>query len=213
MMLKLIRCRVPPKQRDRFARGQRRWSALARLEGFLGQTGGWDQRPGKPNDAVILGFWRTTPSYDQFMREHHDPLYDASGQRGTYEWSHVSKWERRLAMPGASKDISQAVADAGFIRLAHGRVKPARGKHFMDVQERIWNPGMAAARVLAGVFCRRVDAHDEFLVCTLWRSQQDHQAYKQKHFPALREQADVDRDCVSVGGVLVCVDPAWRVAV
>ncbi len=85
MLVKWIICEVPAERRDAFARAQSRWGALAALDGFLSQVGGWmrstsppgapdgDATPGRlatseragtrgragmPGGAAIPGLWR-----------------------------------------------------------------------------------------------------------------------------------------------------------
>lgn len=82
MLLKWITCTVPPETRESFSQAQSRWAPLQTVPGFLGQLGGWNHF--HPTDAQILAFWQDEESYGQFMRHWHDPLYQQTGQAGTY---------------------------------------------------------------------------------------------------------------------------------
>lgn len=210
MIVKFIVCEVRPERQEQFARGQEAWKELRRLDGFCGQVGGWMQA--NPNTAVIVAFWRDQTSYDRFMGEVHDEVFEKNGQKGTYTTSEVTLWNRVIDIPGTHAAVDRAVVQAGFIRLARCVLKPGREEHFLSVQREIWNPGMAAAGgMLAGVFNRAQSHQNHFLVCTLWRSESDHQNYRENHFADLRRRAEVPRDCESVTGFLVVVQPTWRV--
>lgn len=210
MIVKLIRCDVLEHRRDDFASGQRAWRILAALEGFLGQSGGWAL--GGSNEAVIVALWKDQSAYDRFMRDHHDAILSAIGQRGTYQGGSVSIWHRLLDMPGCVARISDAISQAEVIRIAQCTVKDGRNAHFEAVQRDIWNPGMATAGgMLGGAFSREPDNSKEYLVCTFWRTAADHSAYRNEIFASLRERAKVDDDCESVERTLVDIEPTWRV--
>lgn len=219
MLIKLIVCRVRNVTRNRFAEGQRCWSALAGVDGFLGQVGGW--QPAKPtaittssdNTAVIVGIWRDEAAYDHFMRGIHDSIYDESGQRGSYSAIDVSKWRRRFDIPGERITMPEAIAEAALLRVARCTVRPERVDHFLDVQQGLWNPAMAAAGgVLAGVFSVGETDPQQFLVCTIWRSVDAHARYATEDLPRLREDSEVETDCCGLTGYAVPVEPAWIVA-
>lgn len=210
MLLKLIVCHVPDANRARFSHGQNDWSALRGVEGFRGQVGGWNEKD--PLEAVIIGLWRDEPAYARFMLEAHDPVFENNGQKGSYDASSVSLWDRRVDIPGSVAAMPPAIDGAGFARIAHCVVRRDRVEHFIDVQQRTWNPGMAGAGgMLAGAFSRSREDDRRFLVCTLWRSAGDHGAYVKDVFPDLRRRAEVERDCESLTGYLVPLLPAWTV--
>ena len=66
----------------RFAVGQAQWLELATIDGFVAQFGGWARDAERT--AVIVAIWRDRPSYDSFMRLHHDRLASAAEQSDTY---------------------------------------------------------------------------------------------------------------------------------
>lgn len=102
MLLKRIDCRVDASQRAAFDRAQRAWAALADVDGFVGQVGGWTG-----DGARILGLWRDRASYDAFMAGVHDEITDASRQEQTYirsavtlqdlDATHDARWLAALA--------------------------------------------------------------------------------------------------------------------
>jgi len=210
MWIKLIQCRVPAENRERFARGQAQWGALSDIGGFCGQIGGWAINA--TDLAVIVGLWADRDTYETFMRDVHDRIFEGNGQRGTYDSIDVSLWNSLLPIPGTASPAAAAVRSAGVVRLARCHVKPDRTDHFIEAQRTIWNPGMAAAGgMLAGWFSRRHQNPDEFLVCTLWQDLHEHRRYREGLFAQLRRRAEVDHDCTHVDGRLISVADDWRV--
>ncbi|MGH3975123.1 MAG: DUF4937 domain-containing protein [Pseudonocardiaceae bacterium] len=64
--MKWIRCEVI--DRSGFDRGQRAWTSLCGLPGFLGQRGGWQQH--SAGIAHIVAFWADHSSYDRRVMWH-----------------------------------------------------------------------------------------------------------------------------------------------
>ncbi len=211
MILKLIICQVPLEHRQAFSRGQECWAALGDLEGFAGQTGGWTRADS--SEAVIVGLWRDESSYDHFMSDVHDSIFESGGQKGTYALSEIALWDRLFDIRGAYADVGAAFTAAGLIRIARCNVFPDRCEHFVDVQQSVWNPGMAdAGGMLAGLFCRSRRDVRQFLVCTLWQSEDEHRRYIERVLPGLRLRAEVQRDCDSVTGWMVPIERSWTVS-
>ncbi len=211
LIVKRIVCDVLADKKTQFSQGQQEWRALAGQPGFAGQVGGW--LDGDADKAVILGCWQDVGSYDRFMSEVHDSVFDVNGQKGTYSSGHVDRWQMVLPMPGERGSLSESIEDAGLIRIAHCRVKPSRFDHFIEVQQSIWNPGMASSGgMLAGAFNRHLEDETQFLVCTLWRSEADHRHYCSVNFPDLHRRAEVGQDCDDVFGMIVHIENAWDVA-
>lgn len=210
MIVKLIRCRMEDGSHDRFMSGQQRWRPLAQVQGFVGQIGGW--RADDSDEAVIIGLWRDKASYEAFMSDVHDRLFERTGQKGSYSSSEVSLWDCLLDMPGVEPALPEAIGGGALIRIALGEVLPDRHDHFQQVQRDIWVPGMnGAPGMLAGVFSRSLQDDSKYLVCTLWESAGAHAAYRADTLPALRERAAVEGDCRSLEGFIVPVEPSWRV--
>ena len=182
MIAKLIICEVIEGKRERFSRSQEAWGELTGVEGFQGQTGGWE--PTNPGLAVVIAFWHDTEAYSRFMSEVHDTIFKTHGQEGSYESISVSLWDRKFPIPGVAGQATDAIESGRLIQVARYHVKPARQKHFIQVQHEVWSPGMAAAGgMLGGVFTQSREDKNRFLVCTLWQSQGDHDNYREKVFP------------------------------
>lgn len=202
VMIKWIRCRAADV--DSFARGQRAWSALSGLPGFLGQCGGWSRD--EPAVAHVFAWWNSRRDHQAFLTAAHDRL--AAGQADTYDTIEVRLLEHRLDIgPG----LPTAFSAGSVLRLAHCQVKADRQEHFVRTQSEVWNPGMRAAPGMrGGVFARA--GRTEFLVLSLWRSATDHERYRVDHFPALRHRARPADDLDAITGDLIELDPTWTVA-
>lgn len=210
MIVKLIICEVNGEQRERFSHSQEAWGELAGVDGFLGQTGGWELA--NRGRAVVIAFWRDPEVYSRFMSDVHDTIFKAHGQEGSYESISVSLWDQKRSIPGSAGQATDAIEPGRVIQIARCRVKPARQNHFIQVQQEVWSPGMAAAGgMLGGVFTASREDEDRFLVCTLWQSEDNHRNYQEKVLPGLERRAQADRDADSVAGLTVTVEPAWRV--
>jgi len=210
MIVKLIRCQVADEFKEKFSIAQRVWSELTVVEGFVGQAGGWEA--GKDNLAVIVAWWRDQPSYDQFMRVNHDPIYKKSGQAGSYESCEVDYWEAQFDIAGEQRHVQGAIPDGALMRLAWCEVRPDRVEHFVQVQKNFWNPAMASAGgMLAGVFSRNVKVENQYLVCTLWWTIAAHDEYRERCISNLRDQSEVVKNVAHLDGFVVHIDPSWSV--
>lgn len=211
MLIKWVRCEVV--DRDAFDRGQRGWSALAGLPGFLGQCGGLASGPrshsptehrqsdASTDVAHVFGLWRSEADHRAFLTGPHDRL--AADQAGSYSAIEVRLFERVLDIGGGFP------ARGSVVRLAHCRVRDGRRAHFEQAQASVWNPGMAAAPgMLGGVF-----AHGDsgFLVLTSWESADHHRRYTTDVFPDLFLRSGARDDLEAVAGAVIDLDPAWSV--
>jgi heme-degrading monooxygenase HmoA len=88
MLLKWIVCTIVPAKRKLFSESQAKWGEVRHVPGFLGQLGGWNVKD--PSEACILAFWENEERYKAFMEKHHDPIYETTNQRGTYDGIQVT---------------------------------------------------------------------------------------------------------------------------
>ncbi len=204
---KWIDCRVTPGAREAFAAGQRRWSAISDQPGLVGQAGGWAPDADR---ALLLGLWTDGPAYARFMRERHDGAAAQADQRSDYSTIEVAAGPVVLTMPGAAPSLPDALTRATVLRAADCRLHPGRAEHFLDVQRRLWAPGMAAADGMLGGTVTRL-ASDRYLVTTLWTTPAAHRAYTTRHLPALLPRAAVPADVRTLTGHLVPLEPSWLV--
>jgi heme-degrading monooxygenase HmoA len=214
VLLKWIVCEVANESRTAFSAAQSQWDQLRGVDGFSGQVGGWDARESAESlrSACIVGLWRDSDAYRNFMSNVHDPLVEASGQAATYASATTALFDVQFDIPGSLPDLSAAMNRCEFLRVADCRLLPGREDHFRQVQSDIWNPGMAAADgMAAGAFSRSRRDGNRFLVTTLWESEAAHAAYVRGAFPRLRERAEVESDVANLLGHRVVLEPDWRV--
>ena len=210
MIVKLVTCDVLPGNRDRFAQGQCAWATLSGVAGFCGQVGGWSKE--EPGRAVIVGFWRDQGSYDGFMRDVHDSIFDANGQRGSYTSGSVTLWEELCEMPGARETLTESLQAASLIRTIRCCVRQDRVEHFQRIQRDVCRSNMRRSEgMLGGIFARGCHAPNRFLVCTFWRTEELYDRYRTEILPGLRAQAQPDGDCESMLGLTVRLESSWTV--
>ena len=139
MLVKWIVCTVAPDKRDLFSQAQAKWGDLRHVPGFLGQVGGW--RVGDPSKACILALWENEELYKEFMEKHHDPIYEKTNQRGTYEGIKVTVSRFSGSISGSYEHILSCLPEVVFLQVGAGE---------------------NTSELLAGVFC------EEYLIFTLW---------------------------------------------
>ncbi|WP_333766628.1 YdbC family protein [Streptomyces sp. IBSBF 2435] len=201
MLVKWIRCGV--LDRAGFDRGQRRWAALREQPGFHGQAGGWSRS--QPGVAHLFAFWDGQASYDAFMAGSHDAT--AAAQTGTFEMLAVRMFTRRLDV---KVGFEPRFSDTDLLRVALCKVRPERIDHFVQMQERVWNPAMAGSPgMLRGVFAESTES--DFLVLSAWDTATERGKYREGAVARLSDRADLDGDVVSVAGDVVDVVQAWTV--
>jgi heme-degrading monooxygenase HmoA len=208
MLIKWIACHVQETQNSTFAEAQTAWGALATVDGFCGQWGGWNTH--NPLEARIIAFWRNRSAYDHFMSRIHDFLFDASGQRQAFQSISVTLSESIMEIPDEKISLPKALASE-WLRMADCTVKPERKTHFLKAQRTVWNPAIGQADGMLGAIVARVVAEPvRFHLFSFWRNEQTHSAYAQT-VPDLVERAGTKHDTVSVTGCWVRLEERWRV--
>jgi hypothetical protein len=114
MMVKWIVCEVPEKNRQAFSRGQEVWSELQGVEGFVAQFGGWNRE--RRQEACLVAVWRDELAYRQFMAEVHDPIYERTGQQGTFDSIRVKVFSQEMEV----KPVRVELLQAKVIRVLEG---------------------------------------------------------------------------------------------
>ncbi|WTD39734.1 YdbC family protein (plasmid) [Streptomyces sp. NBC_01643] len=207
MWIKWISCEVPVATRERFSGAQRAWSTISDQPGLIGQVGGWDPATDR---AHLLGLWTGAEAYKCFMRDRHDAVTARNRQDDSYTAIEIATGEVLIEMAGDSANLCHALEHATLLRVADCSLLPGREEHFIDVQRRIWAPGMAAAGgMLAGAFIRLEPRR--YLVTTLWSDAAAHQHYSTQHLPALRSRAAPENDLQSITGHALPLEADWRV--
>lgn len=205
MICKWVVCQAT--DREAFDRGQRAWTDLAALPGFLGQAGGWSAAV--PGQAHVFGFWADRKSYDAFMAAGHDRL--AAEHRSSYREIEVRLFDVTLEI-GTFRPAELTRTEV--VRLAHCLVRPDRREHFVAVQQDVWIPAMSsAAGMLGGTFGERDRGPEraEFLVLSLWESAGEQHDYSSGSVRRLRRAANAAEDIEHLVGALIELEPAWTV--
>ena len=120
MLLKVIVCNVPPNRRAAFDHAQEQWRAIATVDGFCGQLGGWSALDDR--HAIVLAFWRDRCALDRFMQSDHDCIVQRSRQSETYTAIDVTHFEVELVtLPLA--ETSDLRIDERAVEFLHAGVQ------------------------------------------------------------------------------------------
>jgi hypothetical protein len=166
-------------------------------------VGGWSRA--QPGVAHLFTFWDGPPAYHAFMAGPYEAL--AAAQAGSFEMLADRTFTRRLDV---KVGFEPRFTDVDLLRVALCKVRPDRVAHFVQMQERVWNPAMAGSPgMLRGVFAEGPES--DFLVLSAWNSATEHGKYREGAVVRLSERADLDADVLSVAGDVVDVEPAWTV--
>ena len=208
MLAKWIRCTVATAQKPAFGRMQEHWRRLADVPGFLFQIGGWNLK--NEREACILGLWEDETSYAAFMRDIHDGIIAGSGEDSAYETCVTELFDVMFRMEGCREDWAEAFATAERLRVARCIVRPEHKAHFVDVQKTVWEPGMRAAGMTAGLFAEaRIAEKLVYLVASAWPAVESHEGYMANALPQLRQQAQVERDAEELQGSAIRLERWW----
>lgn len=209
MLIKWIKCQVDEKSKLPFSDGQERWSKLKKSKGFLGQIGGWDKN--KALEAGIISFWKDSYSYNKFMENQHDDIFENSNQRNTYQNISVKIYEKMFDI--SSTDITRFLSDGNLLRIADCCVDINKQPDFEQKQKEVWNKGMTdSSGMLAGVFCRSQKQNEMYLVASLWENNHSHQWYVDNKLPSLIQNSGVKDPAIRISGNLIEINPKWVVS-
>ncbi|MBP3038613.1 YdbC family protein [Bacillaceae bacterium Marseille-Q3522] len=205
MLLKWIKCKVEDNNKQSFSEAQEKWRELHKINGFLGQIGGWDLR--KPFEAGILAFWENRDSYQHFMEHHHDYIFHRSNQRSSYLNINVQLYEKMFSI--GPEDIVKYLQSGNVLRIADCCVDEEKQHHFEQMQKDVWNNGMVASPgMLAGVFSKNENL---YLVASIWDSLRSHQQYTDNVLPTLITRSGVKSDVARISGNLIELEQRWTV--
>lgn len=210
MLLKWIVCTIAPEKRELFSESQAKWEDVRHVPGFLGQLGGWNVKD--PSEACILAFWENEEMYKEFMEKHHDPIYEKTNQRGTFDAIKVTACRSIADIPGLYDHILPSLPNAALLRLADQTLLAGHRDRFLAKQQDIWNPGMKqSGGMLAGVLGEALNDTNRVLVATLWDSEAAHPTYCDNTLPLLREKARIEENIEQISGRVVRLEPSWFV--
>ena len=187
-----------------------KWGDLRYVPGFLGQLGGWNVQD--PSEACILAFWENEEMYKEFMEKHHDPIYEKTNQRGTFDGIKVTACRSIADIPGLYDHMLLSLPEASLLRVTDQTLFTGHRERFLAKQQEIWNPGMKqSGGLLAGELGEALHDPNRILVATLWESEAAHQTYCDETLPLLHEKAHIEEDIEQVTGRVVRLEPSWLV--
>ncbi|KON70938.1 hypothetical protein AKG34_20615 [Peribacillus butanolivorans] len=206
MLIKWIKCQVNEKNKSSFSNAQEGWGELKQVDGFIGQIGGWDKN--NPFEAGIISFWRDDRSYQAFMEQQHDEIFEKSNQRNTYSNISVHIYEKMFNI--STTDMTDFLSKGSLLRVADCFVETNKQLEFKHMQKEVWNKGMKASPgMLAGVFAEKKNGR--YLVASLWENDRSHQWYVDNKLPALIQSSGVKDPAIRITGSLIKVNPKWIV--
>lgn len=206
MLIKWIVCQVPEEKRADFSRAQESWKDLAGADGFYWQRGGWNRH--RPSEACILSCWRDQHAYDQFMASLHDTIFQANHQQQTYESIAVTLADIIMEIP--DKGSITRTLKGKWLRAADCMIAPGQETHFLNVQQTVWNPALAqSAGMFGGMVAKAIHPPVRYLIFSFW--EEEAQRTYTKKVAQLRQQAETDRDTITITGYLVEENERWLV--
>ena len=206
--MKWIKCQVDEENQTAFSDAQEGWGDLKKLDGFLGQVGGWDRK--NSFEAAILSFWRDYESYQQFMNHDHDEIVERNGQKNTYNKIYVAFFEVILEI--SSTNMTKFLRNGKILRTAEYDAALNKQAHFEHIQQEVWNKGMVESPgMLACVFCKKHNYKPVYLVASLWDNNHSHQEYADNKLPSLIKQAGAEDSEIIITENLIEMNPKWTV--
>jgi heme-degrading monooxygenase HmoA len=181
---------------------------IKRVEGFLGQIGGWDKH--KLNEAGIIAFWKDNGSYQKFMEHRHDEIFENSRQKNTYKNISINFFEKMFNI--SSTNITEFLTNGSILRTAECWVYTNKQPQFEQMQKEVWNKSMAdSPGMLAGVFCNGQKENEMYLVASLWDNNHSHQWYVNHRLPTLIRSTGVKDLSKSITGNIIEINAKWCV--
>lgn len=208
MLIKWIKCEVDDSNKSLFADAQERWGRLRKIDGFLGQIGGWDLN--RPIEACILACWQDFAAYKRFMEFQHDEIYENSNQKNTFRNISVALYEKMFDL--SEMDLTSFLSKAAILRIADCHVGSEDQVHFERIQKEVWNPRMAQSPgMLAGVFCKDPSQNEKYLVASIWDHLDSHRVYMENNFPSLHQRSGMKEQSIELTGNVVLLEPKWLI--
>ncbi|MED0987211.1 DUF4937 domain-containing protein [Bacillus paramycoides] len=205
MLLKTIFCKVEEEKREMFSEAQEKWRDLQHLDGFHGQFGGWNE-----DEACVYTLWEDRNAYQSFMNDAHDTIFLNSNQEGTYISCNIEMFQTLYDI--TDTPLKDVITQGSFVRVAICDVKEGKEKHFLFIQETIWNKGMENANgMLGGVVGKSLKNENRYIVLTYWKNEMAHQNYVEEIFPELYKLANTHEDIEEIKGKQVVCKEEWLV--
>jgi heme-degrading monooxygenase HmoA len=196
VLIKWIKCKVPKHQKQSFSRAQEQWKELHGIAGFLGQVGGWN--PNNPSEACVLAFWNNLASYQSFMKNEHDAIFEKSGQQHTYESIRVKMYETIQNAPSLSERVVYIVEKSKILHVTEYMLHSSDNESF---EQKVSSTQDENGVVIWGRGCREN-------ICYLLVSMGE--IDKQRSEKG-QEWANLHQDTAEMSEVIVFLEDMWRV--
>ncbi|SNZ15567.1 protein of unknown function [Terribacillus aidingensis] len=194
MLLKRISCQVGTGKKDIFSLGQAAWSQLNTIPGFVGQIGGWDTKD--KHIAHLISLWKDTESYQYFMHNVHDEIYENSPQAPFIQNIEVETYAISIPLPDAYEETADYLAKSSCIRMERSQFNKLQRGDF--TQMRIpWM--LSAGKVGKVLFGESYKEESIFLTVTGWDSLEDEEWYQANKFPgSFKAEVNMDAEQTEV---------------
>ncbi|MDQ0243654.1 heme-degrading monooxygenase HmoA [Bacillus fengqiuensis] len=121
MLAKMMTCHVHEDQKDVFSYKQQHWAALAHVDGFIGQLGGWNLE--QQEEAFVFGLWEDEEAYQDFMKHTHDSIFYKSGQKSTYHHLHVDLSKQAVTQGGRYNFFRSSAIESHYMMVTTCRIR------------------------------------------------------------------------------------------
>lgn len=138
MLAKMMTCYVHEDQKEVFSYKQQHWAALAQVDGFIGQLGGWNTE--QQAEAFVLGLWEDEEAYQDFMKHTHDSIFYKSGQKSTYHHLNVDISKQAQTQGGRYNFFRSSAIEARYIMVTTCRVDGDRSFTVKELTDQLTHP-------------------------------------------------------------------------
>jgi hypothetical protein len=190
LLLKRISCQVGVGKKDIFSLGQAGWSQLHTVPGFVGQIGGWDTKD--KQIAHLISLWKDVESYQYFMHNVHDKIYESSSQAPSIQNIEVETFVITIPLPGDLEDSADYLTNSSCIRMERSQINKLHREVF--IQMRIpWR--LSAGKVGKVLVGESYKQENVFLTVTGWDRPENEECYQVNKFPgSFKTDVDVDAE-------------------
>ncbi|MFC3884647.1 YdbC family protein [Bacillus songklensis] len=138
MLAKMMTCHVHDNQKDVFSYKQQHWAALAHVDGFIGQLGGWNVD--QPTEAFVLGLWENEEMYQDFMKHTHDSIFYKSGQEATYHHLDVNISKQSQSMGGRYNFFRSSALESRYIMVTTCKLQENQPYVMKEIIQQLTHP-------------------------------------------------------------------------
>jgi heme-degrading monooxygenase HmoA len=173
-------------------------------------VGGWNKN--RISEACVIAFWRDEDSYQSFMENSHDYIFEKSRQRNTYDDISVSIYKNILDIQGTFPNIIDCLGKGKLLCVVECIVHPGKERHFEEMLKHVWKKEMSnCTGMLAGAFTKNKKEETRYLIASLWENHNVHEQYAENIVPSLRNQSQIRGDIIQIRGVAVDLEDSWLV--